>query len=290
MSPTFDDFDRGILSERQVARRKFRDPQQGDLIRRKDGLYTRMTAVWDTKAQTLGYGDDGFDTLEAIARRGSFFLSRDGGMSFGGSLNPGVPLTHLRDSGRVEQAGCWFFHHDNMTAHNGVNMMVNVRIWELLDDSEAINKAIPERYIVPAEFTGSIQSATYTTFDGVERVAYNDGLTLADYMASPRGAGVTVISGAELDKLLAKHYDAMKTKPQEISEERYMDIYECLPPSRWQRRRGVNSWHCSERLTGNLVGWYFEIGDKYYTFTDDASLSEPEIEAIIGSVGGRVAA
>lgn len=280
---TFDEYDQGILSERQRARHNHPGVIQGDYIRRADGLLTRVTDASFENAQTLGYGDNGFT---ATGDGGSFSLGASGHMSYSGSLSSGVPLSHLRDTGERRKARAWFFHHGQSGAHRGVDCEVFVRVWELLDDSKAVRRDIPARYIIDTgAFRGSIQSSTYTTYDGVERVAYNDGLSLKDYMAGGRGLGVRVVNGDELDAYIKQYHDSMKTNPEPITLEHHDHMLECLPPCRYQVIRGASVFHVSERLTGNLVQWCFRVGDKCWGFTEDAAIST---EALAGLIDGAV--
>lgn len=145
-----------------------------------------------------------------------------------------------------------------------------------MKDAETINPAIPSRWILNCE--NRAQTYTYTSMDGVERVAYNDAETLPDYMA--RNPGYKIVSEAEYDAIQATYYESMKTKPSEITEDAYWYYLECLPPCRYDG----NVFHVSERLTGNLVQWCFGKKGKYYGFTDDASISAEKLREIFDSV------
>lgn len=146
--------------------------------------------------------------------------------------------------------------------------------------TEQINKNIPARWIVTKnDFSGNAQSVTYTTIDGIERVAYNDGKSLADYLAE--NTGLMVITEKEFNKLLENYYDSLKTKPKRISKEKFWYWLECLPPCRYSKIRGAMIFHVSERLTGNLVQWCFEVNNKYYGFTENANISIGELEKLI---------
>lgn len=279
MQYTMDDFNKGILSERQRARLQRREIMQGDFIRKGDKL-ARVTHVWQgdgiptdkATAQTTVFSDDG--------EGGSFYLSSCGACSYSGSLESGVRLDHLRDTGETLKGRCWFFHHGISGGGRGVSGEVLCRVWELLDDDKAVNKAIPSRYLVAADASkrnGGIFSATYTTFDGVERVQYRDGQTLADYLA--QFPDRVAISEEELSAQLTAYHESLVTLPQhgQCSEEHFVDMLECLPPCRWRKYGAVEAFHVSERLTGNLVQWCARVEDsngvRCYSFTDFADIA-----------------
>lgn len=279
MEYTMDDFNKGILSERQRARTSRSGIMQGDFIRSGDKL-ARVTHVWQgdgiptdkETAQTTVFSDDG--------EGGSFYLSASGGCSYSGSLESGVRIDHLKDTGETREGRCWFFHHGISGGGRGVSATVRCRVWELLTDDKAVDKSKPARYLVAADASerkGGIYSATYTTFDGVERVQYRDGQTLADYLAQfPERMA---ISEAEYDKQLEAYHESLVTLPQhgQCSEEHFTDMLECLPPCRWSKYGGVEAFHISERLTGNLVQWCARVEDsngvRCYSFTDFADIN-----------------
>jgi hypothetical protein len=148
-------------------------------------------------------------------------------------------------------------------------------------------------------FYGSTQSIIYTDAQGVERVAYSGkprvmqgdtvldagapDLTWLEYIAE-RGDNFERISEAQLDKLMQAHFDSLKSPPQAISKERFWELLECLPPSRWQNISGAEVFHVSERLSGNLVQWCARIGANHYAFTDDAALSVEKLREILDAL------
>jgi hypothetical protein len=270
-----DDYNAGILSERQKNRFKLSGVQVGDFIERTDGKRARVTHVWEgdgienPTAQTTAWSDTG--------EGGSFYLSSSGHLSYSGGLEAGVPITHLKNIGNNlgAQGRCWFFKRDQHQVHNGIDAPIWCKLFKLLDDTQAINKKIPARYLVvknPAEFRGSIYTQTYTTFDGIERVNYSDNMPLADYLE--QNTGLRVVDDAELTPMLAAYYDAQVTHPAQITTERYDDMLNVLPPCRWKTRAGIEAFHVSERLTGNLVSWFAHTKNGYFEFVDRADITE----------------
>lgn len=59
----------------------------------------------------------------------------------------------------------------------------------------------------------------------------------------------------------------------EITEARFMDALNVLPPVGWTTRCGVESFRISERIWGNLTDIYARLGDRYFLLTDDIRLS-----------------
>ena len=60
---------------------------------------------------------------------------------------------------------------------------------------------------------------------------------------------------------------------EEITEARFMDALNVLPPVGWTTRGGVESFKISERITGNLTDIFARMGDRYFKLTDDIRLS-----------------
>ena len=69
------------------------------------------------------------------------------------------------------------------------------------------------------------------------------------------------------EKILERH-KAQCTEPKEITEEQYDYALNVLPPCRFGNNRGIECFHISERITGELVDWYFMAGDRYFTCVD----------------------
>lgn len=59
----------------------------------------------------------------------------------------------------------------------------------------------------------------------------------------------------------------------EITEARFMDALNVLPPVGWTTQAGVESFRISERIWGNLTDIYVRLGDRYLTLSDDIRLS-----------------
>lgn len=134
-------------------------------------------------------------------------------------------------------------------------------------------------YIVKLPFTGSIESETFIDDKGVERVSfsgylYNNGgecLTVPEYLALPSKQNSKVVDCETVDKLIKEHEKSLISNFKEIDSERFFYMLEVLPPCKWSNVHGVELFHVSERITGNLVSWFFRKGDQYFEKIDNAN-------------------
>jgi len=271
MQPEFDEFDAGILSERQTARRNLSGPQVGDfLVREADGLLARITHVWDDGVQTTKWSETG--------EGGSFHLGSSGRMSYSGGLEPSIPRDHLKKVSRPIPAKgrAWFFHHGQSRAHNGVQCEFFVTTWEYKENRQpqSIDDYIP-LLREGQKFDGTTHSLGWMDGD-VMRILYTSGQTREDYEAQ-EGIKLIEYSWDDYLAMSAEYMNGLKTKPTECGKDHYWEMLECLPPCRWDG----NVFHVSERLQGKLVNWYFEKDGKYFGFVDDEDISNDDLRKII---------
>lgn len=139
------------------------------------------------------------------------------------------------------------------------------------------------RWIVHASepFAGSVQSHVLPS----GTVAYSGGETFEAFNAA-RGGQFKLVSDAELDALLAAFHGGMITEPAPITGERFMDALECLPPCRWGRTRGIELFHVSEGITGDLVDWFAAVGGKHWHFVDRAGRPASELAEKVATAAG----
>ena len=120
------------------------------------------------------------------------------------------------------------------------------------------------------------QGHAQSFLNGDGTVAFTDGLSVAEYMAE-RGFTVKVINDHDVSVLDAKQLDGLITDPQPITEQRFQDMLNVLPPCRWHNAGGFEVFHISERLTHDLVSWFAHKDGQYWEFTDYASMPSANI-------------
>ncbi|MEQ1713280.1 MAG: hypothetical protein ABL908_18040, partial [Hyphomicrobium sp.] len=59
----------------------------------------------------------------------------------------------------------------------------------------------------------------------------------------------------------------------EVTQERFNDALNVLPPVGWTTRQGVESFRISERIWGSITDIYARLGDRYFVLSDDIRLS-----------------
>jgi len=130
-------------------------------------------------------------------------------------------------------------------------------------------------------FNGRIESSmrddVHVDYSGALHNNNGQNLTLAEYREAT-GEDVKAVSESELDSLLNTYYRSLVSNPSQITAEQYDYALEVLPPCKFGTVGSVTVFHMLERLTGNMVSWYANLGGKYYECTDYASKS-PDIMA-----------
>lgn len=76
-------------------------------------------------------------------------------------------------------------------------------------------------------------------------------------------------------------YERFATKSEQVTEARYWEMLEILPPLDMHVSGQNTSFKMSERLTGNLTSIFAQIGDTYWTFVDRDTMTHEEIIAKI---------
>jgi hypothetical protein len=71
-----------------------------------------------------------------------------------------------------------------------------------------------------------------------------------------------------LDEAMRRCEEAVIKAPIRISEERFMDLLEVLPPCRWATRGNEETFYMPEPLTGTVVRWAARIGIDYFELVD----------------------
>jgi hypothetical protein len=90
------------------------------------------------------------------------------------------------------------------------------------------------------------------------------------------------MSAPELDKYGPK-------PPQEITRERFWEMLEVLPPRKWQGMgTAFESFHVSERLSGDVVSWFVRIGDRYFQVDQESTLPRHALETMVRAELARI--
>lgn len=109
-----DERDATILADRMVQLNAVEGFRCGDWVIFADGVTRRISYIWDDGPQT--------------SAGGTYFLGH-GYVSMSGGLYPHVPKATLTLTDERRDAWVWFFHHDFATAHNGVDVMAEFRVY-----------------------------------------------------------------------------------------------------------------------------------------------------------------
>lgn len=103
-------------------------------------------------------------------------------------------------------------------------------------------------------------------------VGHYSGETLDEIRLRYPGAEI-----GEWDVVYAAAEESCKTEPVEITEARFLEMLNVLPPVRWVREGGAESFKMSERYYGSITGIYARIGKRYFNFSDVITLPHDEI-------------
>ena len=69
------------------------------------------------------------------------------------------------------------------------------------------------------------------------------------------------------------------SKPKQITEERFWYLLEVLPPCKWTRLHGSESFYVSEAETEDLHTWCLRIAGGYFELVAPKSLTHEQIIA-----------
>ena len=90
--------------------------------------------------------------------------------------------------------------------------------------------------------------------------------TLADYLPEYPDAVVM-----DADDAYARHEAEFIKGVTETTEERFNYALEVLPPGKWGHYQGGEAFYVTERITGNIVSWYFRVSGRFFTLDDNAA-------------------
>ena len=85
---------------------------------------------------------------------------------------------------------------------------------------------------------------------------------------------IVVMDTMEAVKL---HESKFITPVTEIDHDRFDEMLNVLPPSRWVRFAGREHFHICERISGSIVSWCVRIGSRYFTFQDTSNMTTQQV-------------
>jgi len=131
-----------------------------------------------------------------------------------------------------------------------------------------------------------LQTVTFVCEEtGVERVRYTGGKTVDEYLADKSGRGLEIMPYEMAAPMMEAAQVAEYCKPwQEISEEKWRDMLEVLPPEKWQTVKGVEIFRMSEYTSGNITGHFARLGECYFSANRDTRTEYSDMAAEIADI------
>ncbi len=127
------------------------------------------------------------------------------------------------------------------------------------------------RYVLdPDNFTGSVLTSMH---DGVHS-DYGNHETIEELRVRENNTKLMAITREELYPLWVNYQESLQKPFEEITEKRYYELKNCLPPERW-----INSgFFVGEPYYGNLYSLCFNHKGKYYSALRNIRLSDETLE------------
>lgn len=91
----------------------------------------------------------------------------------------------------------------------------------------------------------------------------------------------------ELGPWLEAKEKALCTQPQPITEERFMEMLEVLPPQRWQHGKDCESFELCEHTSGRVTAIFCRFGNQYFEFQGIAGQSLAAHATHCGQMKGK---
>lgn len=144
------------------------------------------------------------------------------------------------------------------------------------------------KYIIKTDkpFCGHVESFI---LEDEDRVAYTNQ-TWGEYHSD--NPDTELISEEALSGLMKKHYDDMCSGYTEITEQRYYELLECVPPKRWKRLSdNIFPFFVGECYSGEVyqLCLYHKPSNRYFSKMERISASDEKIlnnfEWYLNSIG-----
>lgn len=97
---------------------------------------------------------------------------------------------------------------------------------------------------------------------------YPDAEDFPKYLEDAKKENWQIMTYGEYEKL--ERAKMLEGEPEEITEDKWREMLECLPPMKWCTIGGVEMFCMSEMLSGSYTAQYARVGKKCYTKTVDA--------------------
>jgi len=112
--------------------------------------------------------------------------------------------------------------------------------------------------------------------DGVMRGKYG-GKTLEEYQFDHEGP----VEVLDWEEATAIHRSKYLTPPKQVTQERFWEMLEVLPPCKWNHSKSAESFFVSERITLDLVSWFVRLGDEYWELIASDKLNHDDVVNLV---------
>lgn len=132
-------------------------------------------------------------------------------------------------------------------------------------------------------YTGEEKKSDYIDENGsrIIEIRFENGLTFNQYNES-EGGNLKVATSDEMDIILENFENSLVEDFKEITEEKHDYYFECLPPKRYHKNKGVTLFYLGECFRGNLYTCCGAIEGKYYSALRDITESSDSLaEAVL---------
>lgn len=107
-------------------------------------------------------------------------------------------------------------------------------------------------------------------------VTFYGGKTLAQCQQEDPDAEVM-----DAETAFTRYQSGFIKAPVEVTEERFHDALNVLPPCKWTGPGTSESFYVSERIAGNVVSWFVRNGEKFYRVDNLATLTHGEVLRLV---------
>ena len=114
-----------ILADRMAEYDAILGARVGDWIREPDGRMSRATHEWNQNGEMSEIIQHGG------GEHGQYYLGK-GYLSYSGGLDTGIKKNQLKQTDEMKLGKVWFFKDDYHTAGNGIEYVVDFRVYEVL--------------------------------------------------------------------------------------------------------------------------------------------------------------